>query len=59
MDANGLGDLLENLGDVLAAAGSLTVRFRVSLEFGDGEKPTPAVARELQKALDKVGKAMA
>jgi hypothetical protein len=44
------------MGDVLAAAGNLTLRFRVSVEFADGETATPEVAAKLSTALAKAAK---
>jgi hypothetical protein len=44
------------MGDVLAAAGNLTLRFRVSDEFADGESATPEVAAKLRMALAKATK---
>ena len=43
------------MGDVLAAAGNLTLRFRVAVEFADGEVTTPDVAAKLAATLDKLG----
>jgi hypothetical protein len=43
-------------GDVLAAAGNLTLRFRVSVEFADGETATAEVAAKLAVALAKAAK---
>ncbi|MGC9448374.1 hypothetical protein, partial [Cereibacter johrii] len=50
-----LTELIEGMGDVLAAAGNLTLRFRVAVEFADGEFAPPDVAAKLAAALDKVG----
>ena len=56
LDSSEMTELVEAMGDVLAAAGNLTVRFRVSIEFGDGETPTPEVAAKLTAALAKAAK---
>jgi hypothetical protein len=50
-----LTELVEGMGDVLAAAGNLTLRFRVAVEFADGEITTPDVAAKLAAALGKLG----
>ena len=34
-------ELVEAMGDVLAAAGNLTLRFKVTVEFAEGETPAP------------------
>ena len=49
-------ELVESMGDVLAAAGTLTLRFGVSVEFADGETATPEVAAKLSTALAKAAK---
>ena len=49
-------ELVESMGDVLAAAGNLTLRFRVSVEVADGETATPEVAAKLSMALAKAAK---
>jgi hypothetical protein len=54
LDSSQMTALVEEMGDVLAAAGNLTVRFRVVVEFGDGEVATPDIAAKLAAALDKV-----
>jgi hypothetical protein len=36
LDSSEMIELVEAMGDVLAAAGNLTLRFRVSVEFADG-----------------------
>jgi hypothetical protein len=41
LDSSQLTELVEGMGDVLAAAGNLTLRFRVAVEFADGEVPKP------------------
>lgn len=51
-----VGDVLGGMGDVLAAAGNLTLRFRVCVEFADGETATPEVAAKLSTALAKAAK---
>jgi hypothetical protein len=55
LDSSQLTELVEGMGDVLAAAGTLTLRFRVAVEFADGEVATPDAAAKLAAALDKVG----
>ena len=55
LDSSQLTELVEGMGDVLAAASSLTLRFRVAVEFADGENATPDVAAKLSAALDKLG----
>jgi hypothetical protein len=55
LDSSQLNELVEGMGDVLAAAGTLTLRFRVAVEFADGEVATPDIAAKLSAALDKVG----
>jgi hypothetical protein len=55
LDSSQLTELVEGMGDVLAAAGNLTLRFRVVVEFAEGEVATPDVAAKLAAALDKVG----
>jgi hypothetical protein len=56
LDSSEMTELAEAMGDVLAAAGNLTLRFRVSVEFADGESPTPAIAAKLTAALVKAAK---
>ena len=55
LDSSQLTELVEGMGDVLAAAGTLTLRFRVAVEFGEGEEATPEVAIKLAAALKKLG----
>jgi len=55
LDSSQLTELVEGMGDVLDAAGNLTLRFRVAVEFADGEVATPDVAAELAASLDKLG----
>lgn len=55
LDSSQLTELVEGMGDVLAAAGNLTLRFRVAVEFADGEVATGDVAAKLSVALDKLG----
>jgi hypothetical protein len=55
LDSSQLTELVEGMGDVLAAAGTLTLRFRVAVECADGEVATPDVAAKLAAALDKLG----
>lgn len=54
LDSSQLTELVEGMGDVLAAAGNLTLRFRVAVEFAEGETPTPEVAATLGAALKKL-----
>jgi hypothetical protein len=56
LDSSEMTELVESIGDVLAAAGNLTLRFRVSVEFADGETATPEVAARLSTALAKAAK---
>jgi hypothetical protein len=56
LDSSEMTELVESMGDVLAAAGNLTLRFRVSVEFADGETTTPEVAARLSTALAKAAK---
>jgi len=53
LDSSQLTELVEAMGDVLAAAGNLTLRFKVTVEFADGETPTPETAAKLGAALSK------
>ena len=55
LDSSQLTELVEGMGDVLAAAGNLTLRFRVAVEFAEGEVATGDVAAKLAAALDKLG----
>lgn len=55
LDSSRLTELVENMADVLTAAGNLTLRFRVAVEFADGEIATPEVSAKLSAALDKLG----
>jgi hypothetical protein len=45
LDSSQLTELVEGMGDVLAAAGNLTLRFRVAVEFADGEVAPPMSRR--------------
>jgi hypothetical protein len=38
-----------------AAAGNLTLRYQISVEFASGEVATPDVAAKLASALNKLG----
>lgn len=53
LDSSQMTELVEAMADVLAAAGNLTLRFRVAVEFADGEAPTSEVATKLSSALTK------
>ena len=55
LDSSQLTELVEGMGDVLAAAGNLTLRFRVAVEFAEGEVAPPDVAAKLSAALGKLG----
>jgi hypothetical protein len=57
LDSSQLTELVEAMGDVLAAAGNLTLRFKVTVEFAEGESPTPEVATKLGAALNKATEA--
>jgi hypothetical protein len=52
LDSSQMTELVEAMGDVLAAAGNLTLRFRVAVEFADGEVATPEIAAKLASALE-------
>jgi hypothetical protein len=41
------------MGDVLAAAGNLTLRFKVTVELAEGETATPEISAKLAAALKK------
>jgi hypothetical protein len=56
LDSSQLTELVDAMGDVLAAAGNLTLRFRVSVQFADGETATAEVAAKLGAALAKAAK---
>jgi hypothetical protein len=53
LDSSQMTELVEAMGDVLAAAGNLTLRFRVSVEFAEGETATSEVQAKLAAALTK------
>jgi hypothetical protein len=53
LDSSQMTELVEAMGDVLAAAGSVTLRFRVAVEFAEGEVATPEIAAKLASALKK------
>jgi hypothetical protein len=53
LDSSQMTELVEAMGDVLAAAGNLTLRFRVTVEFAEGETATPEIAAKLVAALKK------
>ena len=55
MDSSQLNELVEGMGDLLAAAGNLTLRFRVAVEFADGEHASLDIAAKLAAVLDKLG----
>ncbi|MBR0752117.1 ATP-binding protein [Bradyrhizobium jicamae] len=57
LDSSQLTELVEAMGDVLAAAGNLTLRFKVTVEFAEDETPTPEVAAKLGAALNKATEA--
>ena len=54
LDSSQLAELVEKTEEIFGAAGSLTVRFRVSVEFGDGEQPSADVDKNLSEVLRKV-----
>jgi hypothetical protein len=54
LDSSQLADLVDKTEDIFGAAGALTVRFRVSVEFGDGENASPDVAAKLSAVLKEV-----
>ncbi len=53
LDSSQMTELVEAMGDVLAAAGNLTLRFRVTVEFAEDETATPEIAAKLSAALKK------
>lgn len=53
LDSSQMTELVEAMGDVLAAAGNVTLRFRVAVEFAEGEVATPEIAAKLASALKK------
>jgi hypothetical protein len=55
LDSSQLTELVEGMGEVIAAAGNLTLRFRVAIEFAEGEVASLAIAGKLSAALDKLG----
>lgn len=55
LDSSQMVELVEGMGEVLAAAGHLTLRFRVAVEFADGEVASPEIAAKLSAALEKLG----
>jgi hypothetical protein len=55
LDSSELTEIVEGMGEVLAAAGNLTLRFRVAVEFADGEVATPDVAAKLAATPDQLG----
>jgi len=54
LDSAQLASLTEALGDILAAAGSHELRFRLSVELADGSEPAADVRKGLSDAMDKV-----
>lgn len=56
LDSSEMTELVEAIGDVLAAAGNLTLRFRVTVEFAEGETATTEVGAKLAAALAKAAK---
>jgi hypothetical protein len=54
LDSSQLTELVEGMGDVLAAAGNLTLRFSVTVEFADGEVAGPDTASKLSAVLDRL-----
>ncbi|MFL7900677.1 DUF499 domain-containing protein [Azospirillum argentinense] len=53
LDAGQVQELADNLGAILSAADGLTVRFRVAVEFGDGEVPSPEVQAAVVKVFEE------
>jgi hypothetical protein len=41
------------MGDILAVAANLTLKFRVAVEFAEGEVATPEISAKLTSALEK------
>ena len=54
LDSSGVSELADAMTDILEAAGSLTLRFRVIVEYGEGEYPTAPVRAAVAAALGKV-----
>ena len=54
LDSSEMAELVDAIGDILGAAGSLTLRFHVMVECAAGEYPTPEVNKAIQAALEKV-----
>ena len=53
LDSSQMTELVEAMGDILAAAGNLTLRFRVTVEFAEDETATPEISAKLSAALKK------
>ena len=51
LDSAQLTSLTEALGDILAAAGSHELRFRLSVELADGSEPAADIREALTEAL--------
>ena len=56
LDSSEMAELVDAMGDILGAAGSLTLRFRIGVECAEGEHPSPEVAKAISTALAKVSK---
>jgi hypothetical protein len=54
LDSSQMTELVEGMDGVLAAAGNLTLRFRVLIEFAEGEIALPEVEAKLSAALDRL-----
>ena len=54
LDSSDMAELADAMADILAAAGSLTLRFRVTVECAEGEHPSPQIAKAVVDALEKV-----
>jgi hypothetical protein len=54
LDSSDMAELTDAMGDILAAAGSLTLRFRVTVECAEGEHPSPQIAKAIVGTLEKV-----
>lgn len=54
LDTAALQNLVDALPDISDAAGSLTVRFKVAIELGEGETASPEVQQAIREALAKV-----
>jgi hypothetical protein len=54
LDSNDMAELADAMADILAAAGSLTLRFRVTVECAEGEHPSPQIAKAVVDVLERI-----